>query len=345
MALGPGARLDVFEIVGPLDAGGMGEVWLARDTNLGRKVAIKLLPADLSGDATRVARFQQEARLASSLNHPNICTIHALGATPDGRQFIAMELIEGITLRRRLGGARLALREVLDIAIQMASALTAAHAAGVVHRDLKPENVMLRPDGVVKVLDFGLAKFAAAGPVASTEPTRTLLRTDAGDRHGYRRVYVARAGAWAGGGRAYGCLVARRGAVRDLPGRRPFDGPSNSDVIAAILEREPDRLARIAPDTPPELQRIVGKALRKDREQRYQSMKDLLLDLQALRDRRGEPGSENVTPGQRRCPRRPRTPRLRRHAVVAVQRRILVTGLARHKAWRRCGRMFLVAIS
>ncbi len=160
MSLGPGTRLDAYEIVRPLGKGGMGEVWLATEVRLGRKVALKLLPAELTGDPIRVQRFEQEARAASALNHPNVCHIYALGETPDGQHYIAMELVEGDTLRQRLSTVRLAIREALDIAIQVAAVLSAAHAAGIVHRDIKPENVMLRPDEFVKVLDFGLAKLA-----------------------------------------------------------------------------------------------------------------------------------------------------------------------------------------
>ena len=159
-----------------LGAGGMGEVYLARDTTLDRMVALKLLPADVTSDAHRVARFEREARSASSLSHPNICVIHALGAADDGRRFIAMEYVEGSTLRERLSPEHgpAALREVLDIGIQIAAGVGAAHALGIVHRDLKPENVIVRADGLVKVLDFGLAKLAPPDPLGPTldDPTR-----------------------------------------------------------------------------------------------------------------------------------------------------------------------------
>jgi serine/threonine protein kinase len=162
MTLGPASRLDAYELVRPLGKGGMGEVWLATEVRLGRKVGLKILPAELAQDPARVSRFEQEARAASALNHPNVCTIHALGETLDGQHYIAMEYVEGETLRGRLVSARLTIREALDIATQIASALSVAHASGIVHRDIKPENVMLRPDGLVKVLDFGLAKLTAA---------------------------------------------------------------------------------------------------------------------------------------------------------------------------------------
>ena len=157
----------------------MGEIWLAREVELERMVALKVLRADLTQDRARVTRFRQEARAASALNHPNVCTIHAVGETPEGQQFIAMEHITGDTLRQRLADRRLPLPQAVDIAIQVASALTAAHAAGVVHRDLKPENVMLRPDGFVKVVDFGLAKLAPA-QVAVTDGTVTVVNTEVG---------------------------------------------------------------------------------------------------------------------------------------------------------------------
>ena len=179
MPLLAGTRLGPYEILALIGAGGMGEVWLATELRLGRKVALKLLPADLTRDPVRIKRFEQEARAASALNHPNVCTIHALDHTSEGQHYIAMEYVEGETLRQRLSTSCLSLREALDIAIQVAAALSAAHAAGIVHRDIKPENVMLRPDGVVKVLDFGLAKLAAVGsPGADT--TQLGVNTDAG---------------------------------------------------------------------------------------------------------------------------------------------------------------------
>src|ERR671912_47033 len=137
MPLGPGSRLDAYELLQPLGAGGMGEVWLATELRLGRKVALKLLPADLTRDPAGILRFEQEARAASALNHPNVCTIHALGETTDGQHYIAMEYVEGETLRRRLATSRLSVRQALDVAIQIASAMTAAHAGGIIHRDIK----------------------------------------------------------------------------------------------------------------------------------------------------------------------------------------------------------------
>ena len=277
--------LGPYCVVSKLGEGGMGEVYLARDGDLNRTVAVKVLPADVTADAPRVARFEQEARAASALNHPNVCVIHALGRTDDGRRFIAMEHVEGETLRERLLRGRLPLREALDIAIQIASALTAAHAAGIVHRDLKPENVMIRRDRLVKVLDFGLAKLTASGTaMAADEPTRTMFATEPGALVG-TTTYMspeqargaevdARTDIWALGVVLYEMVT----------GRPPFTGSTRSDVLAAILEREPKALTEVEASLPRELQRIVGKALRKDPDQRYQVMKDLLLDLEALRD-------------------------------------------------------------
>ena len=181
MPFEPGARLDAYEIVRPLGSGGMGEVWLATEMRLGRKVALKLLPADWMRDPSRILRFEQEARAASALSHPNVCTILALGETSDGLRYIAMEYVEGETLRRRLATTRLSIRAALDIAIQVAAALSAAHASGIVHRDIKPENVMLRPDAFVKVLDFGLAKLAVStAEIAGADSTHLVLKTEAG---------------------------------------------------------------------------------------------------------------------------------------------------------------------
>jgi eukaryotic-like serine/threonine-protein kinase len=285
MALGPGSRLDAYEIVRLLGAGGMAEVWLATEVRLGRRVALKILPAELTSDPARVQRFEQEARAASALSHPNVCHIYALGETGDGQHYIAMEYVDGETLRQRLSGTRLSVREALDIAIQIAAALTAAHASGIVHRDIKPENVMLRLDGFVKVLDFGLAKLAPAAPdVAGADTTQTVLKTEAG-------VVVGTA-AYMSPEQARGQEVDARTDIWSLAvmlyemvaGRSPFAGPSGTDVLAAILERQPAPLARFDPETPPELQRIVTKCLRKEPALRYQVVQDLLLDLEVLRD-------------------------------------------------------------
>src|SRR5205807_3050019 len=181
MPVTAGTQLSHYEICSVLGAGGMGEVYLARDTRLRRNVALKLFPSDLSLNKDRLLRFEQEAYAASALNHPNILTIYEIGQANDTR-FIAAEFIDGVTLRQRMTGAQIELTEVLDTMVQVASALAAAHQAGIVHRDIKPENIMVRHDGYVKVLDFGLAKLTEPkGSTTDTEaPTRAMVNTDAG---------------------------------------------------------------------------------------------------------------------------------------------------------------------
>jgi serine/threonine protein kinase/Flp pilus assembly protein TadD len=280
-----GTHLGRYEIRSRLGAGGMGEVYLAQDTKLDRKVALKILPADLA-NRDRLRRFGQEAKAASALNHPNIITIYEIEQI-DSVNFIATELIEGETLRQRLRSAPIKLSEVLDVAIQTASALAAAHAAGIVHRDIKPENIMVRQDGIVKVLDFGLAKLTERPPPDSVDaeaPTRAVVNTEAGVVLG-TAIYMSPE-------QARGQQVDARtdifslGAVlyEMVAGRLPFEGSTSSEVLASKLsEKEPQPLARYSREAPAELERIVSKALRKEREQRYQTTKDLLLDLQGLK--------------------------------------------------------------
>jgi TolB-like protein/tetratricopeptide (TPR) repeat protein/tRNA A-37 threonylcarbamoyl transferase component Bud32 len=278
-----GSRFEGYEVIERLGSGGMGEIWLARDVTLDRMVALKVLRADVTTNPTRITRFRQEARAASSLNHPNVCTIHALGETSEGQQFIAMEHVAGATLRQRISGSMLPLRDALDIAVQVASALSTAHAAGVVHRDLKPENVMIRQDGLVKVVDFGLAKLAPLA-MGGGNDTRSIARTEEGillgtvaymsPEQARGQEVDARTDIW-----SLGVILHEM-----LAGRPPFTGSSSSDVLAAILEHDAPPIARSASDGSAELQRILSKSLQKDREQRYQGMKDVLLDLQALRD-------------------------------------------------------------
>jgi eukaryotic-like serine/threonine-protein kinase len=286
MPVPQGTRLGRYEIRTLLGAGGMGEVYLAHDTTLRRAVAIKLLPGDLAANTERLRRIQQEAYAASSLNHPNILTVHEIGAQ-EGTHFVATEFIDGETLRQRMARGRLELREILDIGEQVASALGAAHAAGIVHRDIKPENIMIRKDGIVKVLDFGLAKVVDAQGKISDLETRTVASTDtaAGMVLGtvqYMSPEQARALAtdartdvWSLGVVLYELLT----------GRATFEGRTTSDVIAAILKTEPTPLTKCADDVPTELERIVTRALQKDCEERYQTVKDLGLDLKALKRR------------------------------------------------------------
>ena len=176
----PGESLGDYQLLTLLGAGGMGEVWAAHQQTLDRRVALKFLTEEVTRDPSRISRFEQEARAASALSHPNVAHIYALGQTADGQRYIAMELVEGETLRARLRSGHLPLPEAIGIAVQCASALTAAHPVGVIHRDIKPENVMIRPDGFIKVLDFGLAKLVASSPSDVAASTLTMVHTDPG---------------------------------------------------------------------------------------------------------------------------------------------------------------------
>lgn len=284
-ALSPGTRLGRYEIRSKIGEGGMGEVYLAQDTELERTVALKVLPADVAADQQRMNRFVQEAKAASALNHPNILTIHEIGRT-DVIRFIATEFIDGETLRQRMQNGPLKLGEVLDIGVQITSALSAAHAAGIIHRDIKPENIMLRRDGIVKVLDFGLAKLTApeSTTLEAEAATKMLFKTDPGTVMG-TALYMSPEQARGSGVDARTDIFSLGVLLYELvTGRLPFDGSTSSEVLAAILnEKEPQPLARYSREVPAELERIVAKAVRKERGQRYQTTKDLLLDLQSLK--------------------------------------------------------------
>ena len=283
-----GTVLGRYQVGRPLGAGGMGEVYLATDTRLDRKVALKVLPDDVAGDPDRMERFAQEARTASGLNHPNIITIYEIDQS-GSTAFIATEFIDGATLRERLRAQPMSAAEVLDVAVQVAGALAAAHASGIVHRDIKPENIILRSDGIAKVLDFGLAKLTAGGSpelLDDEAPTRAQVKTDSGIVMG-TATYMSPEQARAEAVDARTDIFSLGVVIYELlTGRLPFAGTSIYEIMAAILsEREAPPLSRYSSSLPAELERIVAKALRKDREERYQNTKDLLLDLQSLRQR------------------------------------------------------------
>jgi len=277
-----------YEITALLGKGGMGEVYLAQDKRLGRKVALKVLPASVTKDASRLHRFEQEARATSALNHPNILTIFEIGEADD-RHYIATEFIEGETVGQRIAIGPLKLGETLNIAEQITSALSAAHGAGIVHRDIKPENIMIRRDGIVKVLDFGLAKLAQTRSSRSgpEDSTRALVKTRTGVVMG-TVAYMspeqarglsldARTDIW-----SLGVVIYQM-----LTGSSPFPGATNSDTLVSILEREPRSLKSFSPDIPEELEWIVTKALTKDYEDRYQTSREMLNDLRRLKQRLG----------------------------------------------------------
>jgi len=271
-----------FKILKLLGEGGMGEVYLAEDTKLGRPVALKFLHNDLTVNDERVRRFAQEARAASALNHPNILTIYEIGETEE-RRFIATEFVNGTTLRQRLAAGPLTAAESLNLAEQVASALNAAHAAGIIHRDIKPENIMLRDDGIVKVLDFGLAKLSNETDAGPEDATRQLVKTSAGVVMG-TAAYMSPEQARAQDIDARSDIFSLGAVIYEMvSGRRAFDGETASDLIAAILKTEPPPLSSLVPEVPAELSRILTKALKKDREERYQAIKEMLVDLRALK--------------------------------------------------------------
>ncbi len=283
-----GSQIGLYKIERLLGEGGMGEVYLAEDTRLHRRVALKILPNSMVADAERLMRFEREAQAASALNHPNILTIHEFGEA-GGIHFLAGEFVDGLTLRHRLVAGRLSIVEALDIAIQVSSALSAAHDAGITHRDIKPENIMLRRDGYVKVLDFGLAKLAqqrsGSGNSGSEDPTINLHQTKPGAVMGTaaymspeqaRGIYVdARTDIWSLGVVIYEILA----------GVKPFVGETSADIIVTLLSKEPAPVFLHAPDLPRELGPLLSKALSKNVEERYQSAKELRADLEKIRKR------------------------------------------------------------
>ncbi|MFZ1917967.1 MAG: protein kinase [Terriglobales bacterium] len=275
-----GTQLDHYKIISMLGAGGMGEVYLAEDTRLRRKVALKMIAPELTQDERGLRRFEHEAHAASALNHPNILTIYEFGQA-DGMRFIASEFIEGVTLRQKLFNGKLELTSAIDIAMQIASALAAAHDGGIVHRDIKPENVIVRTDGIVKVLDFGIAKLGEArtgGTLVLNASTSSISQPG----------MVLGTAKYMSPEQARGLEVDARSDIFSLgsviyelvTGKTAFDGKTTSDVIAEILKAEPPAPVEFAPDLPYEVERIISKALRKDRATRYQSVRDLLIDLQ-----------------------------------------------------------------
>ena len=279
-----GKLIGHYRIESLIGVGGMGEVYLARDERLGRKAALKLLPHSLTTDETQLSRFKNEARSASALNHPNILTVYEIGAEGD-RQFIATEFIEGVTLRASIASGRMNPHAALEIAVQVASALTAAHEAGVVHRDIKPENIMLRPDGYVKVLDFGIAKLTEQRLASDDHAVETtaMLQTRPGLVLGTARYMSPE--------QARGQKVDARSDIWSLgvvlyemvEGSPPFRGETPSDCIASILTTEPPPLSGVLPDVPHKLESILQKALRKNSDERYQTINEMLADLRILK--------------------------------------------------------------
>ena len=288
MSLAPGARLGSYEILSPLGAGGMGEVYRAKDVSLGRNVAIKVLPEDVATDPDRLRRFVQEARAASALNHPNILTVYGVGEA-GSLSYMATELVDGKTLAESVMSAPLPTKTVLEIGSQIAEGLAAAHEAGIVHRDLKPANVMVTKDGLVKILDFGLAKKAVpTGAVKSTTTTAIAPQTQTGEivgTAGYMSPEQVR-----------GEEVDPRSDQFSLgsvlyelaTGRRAFRGNTTIDTLSAVLNEEPVPIARIQPGVPPPLRWAIERCLSKFPAERYQSTRDLARELTNLRNHLSE---------------------------------------------------------
>ncbi len=318
MTISPGSRFGPYEVIAPLGAGGMGEVYRARDVRLGREVALKVLPEEVSRDTDRLARFEQEARSASALNHPNIVTIHDIGQS-ESVSYIAMELIEGQTVREIVAEGPMPLRRILSIAPQIAEGLAKAHSAGIVHRDLKPENVMVSRDGYVKILDFGLSKLVApeSGEV-SAMPTLARPETHPGTVLGT----VAYMSPEQASGRAldyrsdqfsFGSILYEMAA-----GEKAFQRDTAAETMSAIIRDDPEPLAKLRPQTPPPLRWIIERCLAKDPEERYASTRDLARDLAGARDRISEASSaaESILAVPAR--RRGLSPVLAAAAVVAL---------------------------
>jgi len=283
MALTPGTKLGPYEIIAPLGAGGMGEVYRARDPQLGRDVAIKVLPAFLSRDPDRLRRFEQEARAAAALNHPNILAVYQMG-TYEGAPYLVSELLEGSTLREQLLRGPLPIRKAVEYGIQTARGLAAAHEKGIVHRDLKPENLFVTKDGRVKILDFGLAKLIQVPDVPAADRPTMSEGTEPGvvlGTVGYMSPEQVR-----GHGADDRADLFAFGAIlyEMLTGKRAFHKPTSAETMSAILNEEPPAISQIVPAIPPALQKVVQRCLEKSPEQRFHSASDLAFALEALSD-------------------------------------------------------------
>ncbi|NNE98324.1 MAG: protein kinase [Pyrinomonadaceae bacterium] len=284
MKLETGTTISHYKILSEIGKGGMGVVYLAQDKKLTRKVALKTLPEPFASDPERMYRFYQEAKAASSLNHPNIITIYEVGEIED-LHYISSEFIKGKALSESLNGRPMKLREVLDIACQIASALDTAHSNGIVHRDIKPQNIMVRPDGLVKVLDFGIAKLTERTPeeVEAEAETVKLMETSEGTIIGTAsfmspeqargREIDARSDIF-----SFGIILYEM-----VSGRLPFRGENKLDIVASILHTEPKPLRHISSNIPPEIETIIDRTLKKDKKDRYQTVKNLLKDLEEVR--------------------------------------------------------------
>ena len=288
MPIAAGTKLGPYEVLAPIGAGGMGEVYRARDARLGREVAVKVLPGEFSADSGRRSRFEQEARAASALNHPNIVTIHDIGSAGE-HLFVAMELVEGKTLRELLESGRLPSSRTLDVGVQVAEGLARAHGAGIVHRDLKPENVMVSRDGFVKILDFGLAKLAAPIDQGGSDlPTAAPRGTDPGTIMGTVGYMSPE--------QAAGRSVDFRSDQFSLgtilyemtTGKRPFQRETAPQTLSAIIQDDPEPLGNLNSRAPAPLRWAIERCLSKDPEERFASTKDLARDLKSLRDHLSE---------------------------------------------------------
>jgi serine/threonine protein kinase len=283
VGLTPGAKLGDYEVQRLIGSGGMGEVYRARDTRLAREVAIKVLPAVLSYDSDRLRRFEQEARAAAALNHPNILAVHQLG-TYEGAPYLVSELLEGSTLREMLVRGPLPVRKVIDYGVQIARGLAAAHEKAITHRDMKPENLFVTKDGRVKILDFGLAKLTQHQTISDQSTPTVSAETEPGmvmGTVGYMAPEQVR-----GQTADHRADIFAFGAIlyELLTGKRAFHKPTSAETMSAILNEDPVGISQIRPGLPPALHRVVHRCLEKNPEQRFQSASDLAFALEALSD-------------------------------------------------------------